>query len=169
MHRNVVPLAAAVLTQALALGSLIGTAHRLPAKVASHFNGAGDPDGWMDRGSYLWTMAGVEAGLALLILGSFYGMRNFPRAAINLPHREYWLSENRRAETFDIMFRAGAWLASLVAVLFCGLHLLVVVANSSQPVRLSGAAWLLLAGFLAAMAVWAVSLVCQFQRIAQTE
>jgi len=153
----------------MALSSLIGTAQLLPAKVASHFNGAGAPDGWMGRQDYLWSMAGVELALALLILGVFYGMRYFPPAAINLPRREYWLSEDRRAETFGILFRAGAWLASLVAVLFCGLHLLVVAANSSQPVRLSSAAWLLLAGFLAAMSVWAVSLVWRFWRVAQTE
>jgi hypothetical protein len=119
----------------------------------------------MERQSYLLTMGGIELGLALFILGVFYAMRYFPPSSINLPHREYWLSADRREETFAIVFRAGAWMASLLGLMFCGIHLLLVAANKLQPARLSNAVWVLLAAFVAATLVWAGCFHWRFRRV----
>ena len=83
---------------------LFVTASRLPLRVASHFDGAGTPDGWMLRGPYLWTMAGVSVGLNAFLVGIFYSVRYFPTSTFNLPHRDYWLAAERRGETFAFLF-----------------------------------------------------------------
>ena len=143
-----------ILAEIAALATLFGTSDQLPARVASHFNGVGRPDGWMSREGYLRTMAAFEVGLPLFILGVFAGIRYLPNAMINMPHREYWLAEERRDATLATMFRYGAWIAGLTAALFCGINLLVVNANASQPVRLGSASWILLGAFVAATLAW---------------
>ena len=85
---------------------------------------------------------------------------------INMPNRDYWLAPDRRKETFEIIFRAGVWLATLQAALLLGVHLLVVAANASQPVLLSGHVWFLLVAFLLATISWAYFLIQRFRRVA---
>jgi serine/threonine-protein kinase len=154
-----------VITLTVVLGSLYITSRQLPEQVASHFSGGGAPDGWMSRGAYLWTMAGLAAGLSGVLVGAFYACRFFPQSMINLPQKAYWLAPERRADTFDALFRAGVWLAVFHSVFLLAVHLLVVAANAAQPVRLSSLIWALLGGFLAVIAVWGCLLVRRFKRV----
>jgi hypothetical protein len=164
MNRTIVSLTALAIIQAGLILTLVVSSQQLPPRVASHFNGAGVPDGWMSRPAYLATMAAVGIGLALLQLGVFYGVRYFPASIVNLPHREYWLAPERRAETSAVIFRAGIWLAIFISIFVLAIHLLVVDANRSQPVRLSTSVWWLLASFLSMLAVWSFALIQYFRR-----
>lgn len=78
-------------------------APRLPERVASHFNMAGEPDGWMSRTAFLGLMGGVAVGLALMFAGITWLVRRLPPSWINLPHREYWLAEPRREASIHAM------------------------------------------------------------------
>src|SRR6185295_9706960 len=84
-------------------GFLAWSATELPARVASHFNFAGQPDGWMSRTSYLLVEAALAIGLPLFIVGISSLTRVLPARLWNLPHREYWLAPERRKQT-------SAWL-----------------------------------------------------------
>jgi hypothetical protein len=165
MNRSVIALVALCIALAAVLICLLATAPQMPARVASHFNGAGAPNGWMSRGVYLWFMAGIVLGMTAFLLGVFYSVRFFPPSTINLPGRDYWLAEERRQETFAFIFRAGVWLATFEVALLLGVHLLVVSANASQPVRLSSQVWLLLGGFLLAIVGWAYWLIQRFRGV----
>jgi hypothetical protein len=165
MNRSSVGMLALAITLAGVVVGLILTASRLPPRVASHFNGAGAPDGWMLRNSYLWTMAGIVVGMSVLLVGVFYCIRYLPPSLINLPHRHYWLATDRRAETIEFLFQAGIWLATFQAVFLFAVHLLVVDANVSQPVRLSSYIWILLGGFVLATIVWSYFLIQRFRRV----
>jgi uncharacterized membrane protein len=159
------PIAAFILTH-IALGlSLAYSAQHLPPHVASHFNAAGVPDGWMPRSSFLWSIGSLGFGLALLLSTLFYVCRFFPDATFNLPHREYWLAPAHRAETCNAIFRAGLWLVSLLAAFQVGLQLLTVSANNARPPHLPSQVWLLLISLVAGLLVWAHFLNRRFSKI----
>ena len=79
----------------------------LPARVASHFDGAGRANGWMSRDA----MLGWQLGTVLFIAARFEGIVALqpllPAEVVNLPHRDYWLAPERRAAT-------DAWISSLL-------------------------------------------------------
>jgi uncharacterized membrane protein len=164
MKRSNLAFLALLVSQIAVVAALVITSHRLPLRVASHFNSAGTPDGWMSRAAYLWSMFGIMLAITLLLIGTFYSIRFFPCSTINLPEKEYWLAPDRRNKTFDAIFRAGVWLATFQTVFFLGMHLLVVAANASQPVMLSSHVWFLLAGFLLVVMAWSIVLIQRFRR-----
>jgi hypothetical protein len=166
MNRSIVALTVLAITLAGVLVGLSVSSGQLPARVASHFNAAGVPDGWMHRASYLWSMAGMAVGMAAFLVGIFFSIRFFPPSLINLPHRDYWLAPDRRQETIEFMFRAGVWLATFEAAFLFAVHRLVVAANSSRPVAMSSNIWWLLAVFLLATIGWSYVLIRRFGRVA---
>jgi uncharacterized membrane protein len=132
---------------ALAIG-LVATYPMLPERVASHFDAAGMPNGWMMRSSYMATYAFIGGMLQLSMVAVFLLIDRFPKSSINMPHRDYWLAPERSCETFAWIRQFGLWFATSTALLLLGVHLLVVQANLAQPVRLSPVAWGLLGAFL---------------------
>jgi uncharacterized membrane protein len=168
MNRHL-PAVALTTTLAAALVSLPLSAAELPDRVASHFNAAGQADGWMSRESYLWGMAAVVLGMTAFIMGVFYVTRFLPTRTINIPRRDYWLAPEHRQETLNYLFRAGLWLATLNATLMLGLHWLLVAANRVQPPRLSSQVWWLLAAFLLAISAWSYVLIRRFHRPASPD
>jgi hypothetical protein len=88
---------------------------------------------------------------------------------INLPHREYWLSAERRDRTIEELSRRIGWMASLTLVFLTGLNLLVVDANRHQPAQLSPAIWVMLVVFLLTTLAWLVSLVRHFSSLPASE
>jgi serine/threonine-protein kinase len=162
MPRNTVPLAILAFTLVVVLAAMFITSQQLPARVASHFNAAGVPDGWTTRSAYMWSMIGMTLGLPAFLLALFGITRNFPDSMINLPNRDYWLAPERRQDTHDSIFRYGIWLAILITALFLGIHLSIVAANSAQPPNLSHGVWLILGAFFLFMSLWTFFLIRQF-------
>ena len=99
-----------VLTVLLAVAQAFWHHAHLPLRVATHFDAAGRPNGWMSRDANL----GFQAGLALFLGALFGGIgaltRRLPDSMINLPHRDYWLAPERRAATL-------AWVGSMAHAL----------------------------------------------------
>jgi hypothetical protein len=157
-------LSALVVSQVGVFAALFVSAQQLPPRVASHFNSAGMPDGWMSRAAYLWFMISILLGMTFLLVGTFYSIRFFPISTINLPKKEYWLAPDRRSATFDSIFRAGVWLATFQALFFLGIHLLTVAANASKPVALSSLVWVLLGVFLLVVFGWSFAFIQRFRR-----
>jgi uncharacterized membrane protein len=92
----------------------------LPAQVASRFDFSGRPVSWMPRAALLgWQLFAI-----LFIAGLLEGIARLnhfiPDENINLPHREYWLSPERRQATLD-------WLETMVRCSACGVLLLFIV------------------------------------------
>ena len=165
MSRNTVPLVALLLSHLALAAALALTYHQLPQRVASHFDAAGAPDDWMSRPWHVGLMQGAALGLSALLMGIFSTIRFFPAWCINLPHKEYWLAPERRGATMDFLLRMGAWLATFETLWLLAIHLLVVAANRTQPVRLTSGIWGLLLGFLAVIGGWMFTLFWRFQRV----
>jgi hypothetical protein len=96
-----------------ALGQSVWHYAHLPAQVATHFNYAGKPTGWMSREALL----GFQLAMILLVGGLLEGIvrlnRRIPDEGFNIPHRDYWLHPERRPATV-------AWIGNLVRVAGCG-------------------------------------------------
>ena len=147
--------------------SLLGAAPMLPLRMATHFDGAGTPNGWMSRSEHLIFMAAFGVGFPLFIIGMCWMARYLPTSAIHLPHRDYWLSSERRDESTDYLFRHSIWLGCLGIAFITGLHWTVVFSNQRQPVNLPLSWVLLVAGsFLAGVVLW---IVCLYRRFGKPD
>ena len=129
---------------------------RLPHVIASHFDVAGRPNGWMSREAFV----GVYAGVVLLLTIVFSTILFVPPSLLNLPNKEYWLAPERRAATvtrvageltsfanatlvlvlatFELAFRAnlpGGTFAAEVMWVVLGVYLIFIVARLVRFVR----------------------------------
>lgn len=150
--------------------AFIGVTSRcsLPAVVASHFNAAGVANGFMTRALYVPFTFAFAVVLPLLLVFLSSRALNNPKARINLPNHEYWLAPERRAETADFVRRHLARFASMLALLVCYVHWLVVRANALVPPSLSSFRFLGGLGvFLIFTGVWVMVFLGRFRKIAR--
>jgi hypothetical protein len=140
------------------------TSALLPGTVASHFGKAGVADGFMPHDFYVCFMLAFVIGLpVLLVLLTRLAIGN-PKLRINVPNGDYWLAEERRADTVAFLKNGVLWFGVLLVVFLCYAHWLVVLANQAKPARLSEP-WCIggLIAFAAAMIVWLVVLLGHFR------
>lgn len=145
---------------------LIVEAMYLPNKVASHFDISGRPNGWMTREGHLLFSAVFSFAFPLMPVGLFKLMRFMPVQSINLSHKEYWLAEERREETYGWMVSHSLWFAVFSAGFALGLQLLLLWANFLVPKHLPG--WPLLAltvVFLSCLVGWIVQMFRRFSQL----
>lgn len=131
---------------------------RLPAVMASHFDAAGNPDGAMPRGAFFTTIAFVCGATVLLPLLGGLLLRHMPAGAINVPHRDYWLAPERRAESIARLERTFAWFPVPLAALFAFTLELTIQANMQRTGLNAGAMWTGLALVVASFAILIVKL-----------
>jgi hypothetical protein len=146
-------------------GQLAWYLPRMPAVMATHYDGAGVPNGFMTPGTALGVQLFVLASLAFgfVLLPAF--LSRFGSNLINIPNRQYWTAPDRKAATMvslrsRLELMGCAALALVIVVSECNFR-----ANLNPPARL--ALWPLagaLAGFLGFMAAWTVSLYRRFRR-----
>ncbi|HSD59392.1 MAG TPA: DUF1648 domain-containing protein [Burkholderiales bacterium] len=135
---------------------------QLPAKVASHFDGQGRPNGWMSRDGF-FLLYGAMLALQLAIFGTgFRILRRLPDRMFNLPHRDYWLAPERRNETLDYLETWGLWFGCAVLALLLGIFQLAIDANLKQAPLPLGPTWALLGGFVAFTAIAVARLLLRF-------
>jgi serine/threonine-protein kinase len=147
---------------------VVTSSEGLPARVATHFNGAGRADGWMSRSAHVgWTVVG---GLVVpaIVVGAMFMTRFVSDDSVNLPHKAYWLAEGRRAETMDYLLRHAIWLGCWVVMLFAGLQYLVVEANGRRPPGMSASVGWVIGTFAAGVIAWLVALARHFGRVPRT-
>jgi hypothetical protein len=135
--------------------------------VATHFNGGGEPNGWMSRSDHQKFMLIFGLAFPLLVVLLCYLTRFLPSGLVNIPRRDYWLAPERRKETSDYLVRHSLWFACLAVCFVIGLQYSIVQANQQTPPHLSTMVFLALVGsFLAGTAVWVVVLCRHFRRAA---
>jgi uncharacterized membrane protein len=141
------------------------TADQLPVQLASHFGAGGAPNGWMTRSGYLLFILAFAIGIPLLIVLSMSVLPRVMTKGINIPNRDYWLDPARRGETLDYLESHAYWMGSLIVVFIAAIHLLLIEANRTQPPHLPGALFgTILAAFLAATGLWALTMILRFRR-----
>ena len=143
------------------------SADHLPARVASHFTAAGTANGWMPQEQYVRFITGFGVLFPLLWAVGLPGLlRVSPPEWWNLPHREHWLSPERRPETQAFLAGHLRWFACLAVLFAAGVHASVTAANTFTPPHLSGPSIRGVAGaFLVAGLGWTFVLWRRFARV----
>lgn len=148
------------------VGYLVLSTSQLPAHVASHFDGNGRPNGWMDRTSYMLFIAVFGTCFPLVVPGICYSSRFLSDRFQNIPNRDYWLASERRAETMEYLFRNSLWLASMEMSFMIAVHVSVVYANGSERVHLPPVLIVGMLGcFVVGVAGWVTSMFLHFKRV----
>src|SRR4051794_16547662 len=112
------PIAVTVACVTAGVARVAAVWSRLPAVMASHFSAFGTPDGAMPRDAFFTSLAlGCGAAVLLPALAPQV-LRHVPAAAINIPHRDYWLAPERRAASIARLEHWLAWFPVPVAALF---------------------------------------------------
>ena len=116
---------------------VINTSTHLPANMASHFNAEGIADGFMSQEGYTNTMLALIVLVPGLLALTPLGMRKLPANLINIPHKEYWLTPERRELTFQTLHRFMSVMACFLLLFLSYVHWLVIQANERQPPAMS--------------------------------
>jgi hypothetical protein len=88
-----------------------------------------------------------------------------PAAAINLPNKDFWLSPERREETFYFLRTQMAWFGCALLAFLLYVMELVFRANLRTPPRLNNAAFVpALLAFIAFSTIWTMRFVFHFYR-----
>jgi uncharacterized membrane protein len=117
---------------------------QMPTPMASHFDGAGIPNGWSTPAQFFGLAITVELlSAGCFLIGRLVG--RMPTSMINLPNKEYWLAPERREQTMrrfsDSMIDFGIITHALLLYAFQ----LCILANLNPPPRLShGIVWALI-------------------------
>ena len=138
---------------------------RVPDSLASHFGGSGRPNAWSSRTAFF----GLYAALALLMAAVFGYMplilARMSASSFNIPHREYWLSGERRAESLAFIGDRMARMGSATLLFMMAMMQLVIVTNFRQPPTLPTAPFLIVMGaYMINLAVWILRFRGHFKR-----
>src|ERR1039458_5691568 len=166
MKKNAVPIAVLGLLCAGFLIFIAGSASLLPERVATHFGGGGNANGWMSRSTDLVLFGGLGVGLPLFFIVLSFLTGWVPGQFVNLPHREYWLLPERRVQTRAYISRQMIWMSCLMVLFLAGIHYLIILANRSTPPHLPMDLLLALTGgFLSGVVAWSIVFIRHFRKI----
>jgi hypothetical protein len=151
----------------LALAALFvwQTSRPLPAVIATHFGIGGEANGYMTHVVYVRFMLGFVVLLPWLVNLAMERILSSPRASINLPNRDHWLSESQRAATIEYLLRHMRNFGMMLAAFLCCVHWLVVRANAAVPPTLDNTRFsIALGAYLLVIVLWIVALRRRFRR-----
>lgn len=137
----------------------------LPEVVGSHFDVAGRVNGNSSKIVYF-----IVYFVSLVITSSFTIIlplifKYVPNSMINLPHREYWLSDELREESFKFLNVHFSWFGVATMLLMVIIFHLTFLANLSPTKNLSvPAPWVLLVAFVLFTIWWTVVLLRRFPK-----
>ena len=159
------PKALFVALVALAIAQAIFYYPQLPDTVASHFDGAGHPNGWSSKAEFFGVMFGMILVLGVVFLGITRAISRVPVSWISLPYRDYWLSEERRAETMRFVDNRISWLGVGTMLLILATIQFTIDANlrhhQELPARFLWVFW----AYIAYSTGWTLHFLLHFVRV----
>jgi uncharacterized membrane protein len=136
----------------------------LPAMVGAHFNQSGAANGYLSRDFYVRFMLIFVMVLPVALNLLVNRVLRLPATRLNIPHREYWLAPERRAQTVERLQRHMRFFGVLLSAFLCYVHWQVVRANAHTPPLLDNVRFSTgLATFMAALVAWIVVLRRNFR------
>ncbi|MFM7601301.1 MAG: DUF1648 domain-containing protein [Pseudanabaena sp.] len=135
----------------------------LPEVVGSHFDAAGKVNGTSSKIGYF-----IVYFVSLIITSSFTTtlpliFKYVPISMINLPYKAYWLSDERREESFKFLNVHFSWFGVATMLMLVIIFHLTFLANLSLIKELSTPAfWGLFVAFALFMVWWTVVLLMRF-------
>jgi uncharacterized membrane protein len=116
-------------------------APRIPEILGSHFSRGGFVNGWQTKAAFFATELAMIILATVVSFGIPRIIAALPVSLINLPHKDFWLSPERREETLAYIRVWSAWFGcGLLAFLLFAMEL-VFRANLHTPPQLNNAAF----------------------------
>jgi hypothetical protein len=144
---------------------VVVTSGSLPERVATHFGGGGNANGWMSRAGYRVFMLGFAVGLPSALVWLVGWLPRVAPTMVNIPDRDYWLGPEQRAASLAFMARMACWFGCLMVAFMAAIHWSILRANAMAEPRLGNTEFLIiLGGFLAAVGWWSFRMIRRFRR-----
>jgi uncharacterized membrane protein len=141
---------------------------QLPDVVQSHFNREGIPNGWQSKPVFFFFFVGVTVLATFITFGLPALVRSMPTEIINLPHKDFWLSPQRRSASFDFLATWFAWFGCAVFLVILITFDYAVQSNLHPDNRPDPTRFLyVLFAFLAFTLLWIFRLALRFSRLPQ--
>jgi uncharacterized membrane protein len=87
---------------------------KLPEVVASHFNASGRANGWQPKTEFLTTFIVLNVIPTFLVFGVPAIIRVLPPVRLNVPNKQYWMSEERVGQMQNFLTGWFAWFGCAV-------------------------------------------------------
>ena len=160
------PILLFVLVELIVVAFILSTTGMLPVEVASHFNGAGLPNGFMSREAYTQFILVFSVVIPVLVVFPISLAVRAASSNINIPNKDYWLSAENREGTIQFLTNHIMCLGILIATFMVYVHWLILKANSIQPPQLPNDLLFIGMGvFVASLLLWGIWLSVKFMRV----
>ena len=137
---------------------------QLPEYMATNFGGSGNPQAWTSKNLFLIINTSILLIPFLIFLFLPTILRKTPDRLLNIPNKEYWLTEERREETFKRTENYFEWIFVGIIAFTIIIFQMVVNANLSEDKNLSGYFGIVLIGFFIYIIVLVVKLILTFRK-----
>ena len=164
MRLDRAPLTVMLLLAAVAAIQMTHYYPLLPERLAVHFGSSGEPDGWSSKGEFMVLFGAMEAFFVLFGVGMALALDRIPVALINVRHKDYWFSPERREESLEFMKNQILWIEAATLGFFVAIAQLIFRGNlGDAPPRLPGNLWYVLIAFVATILWFSLRIVLRFR------
>ncbi len=154
-----------LLLAAAGLVQLLHSYPLLPERMASHFDGSGQPNGFQSKREFAALSASILVLTVVLCGGMGALLRRIPSKWFNLPNRDYWLSPERREETIEAVSIQMEWFGAASLGLYLYIIQMVVEANRTCAPNLdSRSVFVVLGIYLLFTGIWLVRFIQRFRQ-----
>ncbi len=137
---------------------------KVPAVVASHFDGLGAPNAWSGRVGFFGLYLAMIALVVVVFAYSPKWTERRPRFGMKIPHADYWLAPER-IEATRAWFRTQMRLIGVVHLLLAIYVMqLAILANFDNPPRLHPSVVWALAIYFVVLVAWLINFYRHFRR-----
>jgi uncharacterized membrane protein len=126
----------------------------LPDTVSSHFDSVGKVNGTAAKLSYFILYLALLALTSSFTLGLPLILKYLPTDLINLPHREYWLSDDQREGSLSFLSSHFAWFGVAITAVVIAFFYLTFLANITPTKDLNITIFWALLGALFLFIIW---------------
>lgn len=138
---------------------------QLPGVMASHFDGAGHPNGWQSKATFFAIDLAMMGIMALSFLWAPGLMHRFSHESWSLPNKSYWLAPARLFDTIRFMQDQLLLFGSVTLVFLIAVFQLAIEANLNPPPVLSAVTGRFIAAYFGFTVFWLVRLFRRFYNV----
>jgi len=136
----------------------------LPQYIASHFDIHGNPDSFSDKSSFFLLETFIVFIMASIFFLIVFFIRKIPTVLLNLPNKDYWLTAERKEETYKIFISYLFWFADITLLLLYYIFRKIYIVNLSGEKGLGGSFFYVLPVYIAATGIVGYLFIKQFMK-----
>jgi uncharacterized membrane protein len=141
----------------------LGT-RNLPDLIATHFDAAGQADGWISRDAHRMSFIVLGLGMSAFIIGLCFAIRWFPAAKLNVPNKAFWQKPAHRPVALSFLFHHAFWLGTLSFAFLVAVNYFIVAANQTASTLATRGLQITSGVFIIGVIAWSFLLVRFFQK-----